>query len=246
MLAKFPQLRVIARTSSFPFKGKDRRRGDDRAGSCGVAHRARRQRAQVRHPRCASPRSSIARHRQLPPLVRDLRSRSSTDIFKVQDEIAAAVVAQLKVRMLGTSLPVTLRQRSARPSLSICGRCNCTGRALTRAWRRQTAVLERLLAVNDRFGPAWQLLLGRAYAERAWVGFVPLHEGYAKARAALQRAIDVDPADAAAISALGSLAQDYDINLPEAARRLKQALLFEPNNQFALRAAGNLAIRAGR
>jgi len=55
-----------------------------------------------------------------------------------------------------------------------------------------SALLERVVAVDDKYGPGWRLL-AQTYSRRAWVGFLPLHEGYAKARAATQRAIDIDP-----------------------------------------------------
>ena len=69
------------------------------------------------------------------------------------------------------------------------------------------------------------------------VGFLPLHEGFAKARAAIQRAIDIDPSDAASIAVLANLSRTYDMNLPETARLLKRALSLSAHDETVLAAA---------
>jgi hypothetical protein len=58
--------------------------------------------------------------------------------------------------------------------------------------KHASALLERVVAVDDKYGPGWRLL-AQVCAAQAWVGFLPLHEGFAKARASIQRAIDIDP-----------------------------------------------------
>ncbi len=97
LLAQVPQLRVIARTSSFSFKGKD----------VDVATIART--LDVGHVLEGSVRKSGNTLRITAQLVRASDSsqlwsqtfdRELTDVFKVQDEIAAAVVAALKVKLL--------------------------------------------------------------------------------------------------------------------------------------------------
>ena len=98
LLAQLPQLRVIARTSSFSFKGK----GTDVATigrTLGAAHVLE-----------GSVRKAGDRLRVTAQLIRTGDSshlwsqtfeRELTDIFQVQDEIAGAVVAQLKLTLLG-------------------------------------------------------------------------------------------------------------------------------------------------
>jgi TolB-like protein len=98
LLAKVPQLRVIARTSSFSFKGKEADIAEI-ATKLGVAHVLE-----------GSVRTSGDKVRITAQLIRTSDSshlwsetydRQLTDIFKVQDEIAAAVVTQLKGTLLG-------------------------------------------------------------------------------------------------------------------------------------------------
>ena len=98
LLAQVPELRVIARTSSFSFKGKD----------VDIAEIARR--LNVANVLEGSVRKSGDTLRITAQLVRASDSshlwsqtydRQMTDVFKVQDEIAAAVVDELKIKLLG-------------------------------------------------------------------------------------------------------------------------------------------------
>ena len=104
LLAQVPELRVIARTSSFSFKGKD----------VDIAEIARR--LNVANVLEGSVRKSGDTLRITAQLVRASDSshlwsqtydRQMTDVFKVQDEIAAAVVAQLKIKLLGAAPKAT-------------------------------------------------------------------------------------------------------------------------------------------
>jgi len=102
LLAQLPQLRVIARTSSFSFKGKDVDAGT-------IAKTLK-----VEHLLEGSVRKSGSTLRITAQLIRASDStqlwsqtfdRELTDIFKVQDEIAVAVVAALKVKLLAGKQP---------------------------------------------------------------------------------------------------------------------------------------------
>lgn len=97
MLSKLPQMRVIARTSSFAFKGKE-------SDTAAIAKTLR-----VAHILTGSVRKSGDRLRISTQLIRaadnaqlwsESYDRQLTDVFIVQDEIAGAVVAALKVKLL--------------------------------------------------------------------------------------------------------------------------------------------------
>ena len=97
LLAQLPQLRVIARTSSFSFKGRD--------VDVGTIARA----LHVANVLEGSVRKSGNTLRITAQLIRASDSthlwsqtydRELTDVFKVQDEIAGAVVSALKVQLL--------------------------------------------------------------------------------------------------------------------------------------------------
>jgi TolB-like protein len=104
LLAQVPELRVIARTSSFSFKDKD----------VGIAEIARR--LNVAHVLEGSVRTSGDKLRITAQLVRASDSshlwsqtydRQMADVFEVQDEIAASVVSELKIKLLGTAPPTS-------------------------------------------------------------------------------------------------------------------------------------------
>ena len=97
VLNKVPELRVIARTSSFAFKGQD----------LPVPEIARR--LNVASVLQGSVRKAGKRVRIAVQLVRatdgaqlwaETYARNLDDIFQVQDEIAAAVVDELKIKLL--------------------------------------------------------------------------------------------------------------------------------------------------
>ena len=110
-LAQIPQLRVIARTSSFSFKGKE----------VDVATIAKA--LNVANVLEGSVRKSANTLRITAQLVRASDSsqlwsqtydRQMTDVFKVQDEIAGDVVAALKVKLLPTQ-ELAKTQRTGNP-----------------------------------------------------------------------------------------------------------------------------------
>jgi TolB-like protein/tetratricopeptide (TPR) repeat protein len=111
-LAQIPQLRVIARTSSFSFKGKE----------VGVAEIARI--LKVGHVLEGSVRKSGNTLRITAQLIRTSDSshlwsntydRDLTDVFKVQDEISREVVAALKLQLLPGKQPDNT-QRTRNPA----------------------------------------------------------------------------------------------------------------------------------
>jgi TolB-like protein/Flp pilus assembly protein TadD len=240
LLAKVPQLRVISRTSSFSFKGKEVDAATI-ARTLGVSHLLE-----------GSVRKSGNQLRISAKLVRASDSsqiwsgtydRSLEDVFKIQDEIAQAVVAQLRVTMLGTSMPESQATNPA--AFADYMRARQLYRSSTKESLEQaSALLERVVASDGKYGPDWRLL-AQVHASRAWVGFLPLHEGFAKARAAIQRAIDIDPSDAATIAVLANLTRSYDMDLPETARLLKRALSLSAQDTAVLGAAGSLAVVTG-
>ncbi len=229
VLAKVPQLRVIARTSSFSFKDKEVDAATI-ARTLGVSHLLEGSvRKSGSHLRISA---KLVRATDGSQLWSETYDRNLEDVFKIQDEIAGAVVAQLKVTMLGTS--VRVNETTNPEAYADYLRARQLYRTSTRESLEQaSALLERVVAVDDQFGPGWRLL-AQTYSRRAWVGFLPLHEGFAKARAAIQRAIDIDPSDAAAIAQLASLSLSYDMNLPETARLLKRALSLSAQDETVL------------
>ena len=97
LLAQLPQLRVIARTSSFAFKGKD----VDVATIGRELHVANILEGSVRKSgNVLRINAKLVRAADRLQLWSQTYNRELTDVFAVQDEIAQAVVAALKVKLL--------------------------------------------------------------------------------------------------------------------------------------------------
>jgi TolB-like protein/Tfp pilus assembly protein PilF len=158
LLAQLPQLRVIARTSSFSFKGRE----------VDVATIART--LNVAHVLEGSVRKSGNTLRITAQLIRASDSthlwsqtydRELTDVFKVQDEIATAVVAALKVQLLsGQAMSNT--HRNAKPeayNLFLLGD-RLRKRGNEQNWRQGIITFRKVIALDPNYAAA--------YAGLAW------------------------------------------------------------------------------
>ena len=240
LLAQVAQLRVIARTSSFSFKGQ----------SVPIEEIARR--LNVSHVLEGSVRKSGNKVRITAQLVRAVDSahvwsatydRSLDDIFAVQDEIAAKVVEQLKIRLLGAS-PVTRATDPAAYALFLQARQ--LARQTTAAGFSQALVLvQRTLDIDPDYAPAWAMksALHSAHADYA---LVPAQTGYTQARAAAEKALALDPGAAVVHVQLGYIARSHDRDLAEAARHFERALALAPADLGTLGSAAKLLRSLGR
>ena len=240
LLAQVPELRVIARTSSFSFKGKD----------VDIAEIARR--LNVANVLEGSVRKSGDTMRITAQLVRASDSshlwsqtydRPMTDIFAVQDEIAAAVVEQLKIKLLAGA-------PKARPTSSAAYeaflKARVVGRQYTRAgFEEAIAVYQRALALDPSYAAAWEGL-AYIYCEQAFSGLRPVDEAIRLAREALTKALAADPEFAPAFARFGWIAVYHDLDWAAAAQHVKHALQLDPTNPDTYGVGAQLARRLGR
>ncbi len=232
-LAQIPQLRVIARTSSFSFKGKE----------VDVATIARA--LNVANVLEGSVRKSGNTLRITAQLVRASDSshlwsqtydRQMTDIFKVQDEIAGDVVAALKVKLLPTQqLPKT--QRTSNPEAY---EHYLLGMDMLRQDRMQTSYLaaaefQKAIALDPNYANAF-VALSNAQALAAEVASSPAQraEGIKQALATVEKAITLAPDLASAYSSRGYLRYSRAWDWQGAAADFKRALALDPNNAALL------------
>ena len=235
LLTRIPQLRVIARTSSFSFKGKE----------VDIAEIARR--LNVAHVLEGSVRKSGNRVRITAQLVRASDSthlwsqtydRTLDDVFAIQDEIAGAVVDQLKIELLGAA-------PSAKPVDSRVYPLLLQARALTsqgaaESYDKAIALYQQVLAIVPDEARAWSGL-GEVYMRQAGSVLRPAIEGRRLARAALERALALDPYDARTHSLFGVLLAATDV--AGAAPHFQKALTLDRNQLDVLRdAAGYLGV----
>src|SRR5262245_35116250 len=234
LLAKIPQLQVTARTSSFAFKGKE----------MGIPEIART--LHVAHVLEGSVRkagNSVRITAQLVKAGTDTHLWSQTydrkldDIFAIQDEIAADVVKQLKVTLLGAAP----KARTTDPeAYALYLQAVQLGRQFTaEAFQQSDALYRKALAIDPRYAPAWYGL-ARNFGNETGQGLLPGKEGFPQTREAAVKAVAIDPQYAPAHAQLGWIALYGDNDLAGAALYLKRALAIDPAALSALTTSATL------
>ena len=240
LLAKIPKLRVISRSSAFSYKGKDVKLAQV-AKELNVAHilegSVRKAGNKVRIT------AQLIEARSDTHLWSNTWDRELDDIFAVQDEIAAAVVEQLKITLLGEA-PKAKEVNPEAYSLFLQGRQ--LRRQNTREGFEQAITLfQQALAIDPNYAAAWEQL-GAVYSSQAGFGMRPLAEGVRLAREAAAKALAIDPDFAPAHGGLGQIAMAFDGDLAAAARHYEHALALEPGNTDIIGGAGTVAANLNR
>ena len=240
LLAKVSELKVIARTSAFSFKGKNE---DVRiiAEKLGVDHILE-----------GSVRKSGDKIRITVQLIKasdgshlwsQTYDRKMDDIFQIQDEIAGAVVKELKVSLLGAK-NISTPQNTEAYNLFLQGNYFASRRGKEN-FETALQYYKQALEIDSNYAPAWVGVAG-VYSSQADYAFIPTTEGYTKARNAVQHALRSDPLLADAYVALSRIYFVYDWDWEAADTSIKKALELDPSNAFGLRLAGRGALALGR
>ena len=242
LLAKIPELQVAARTSSFYYKGKEVKLTE-------IARELH-----VAHVLEGSVRKSGDRVRITAQLIRaadgyqkwsETYDRTQADIFAVQEEIAEAVVKQLKVTLLGTAPKV---QKTSPEAYALFLQARQLARQYTRQGLDQSiALYQQALAIDATYAAAWNGL-AESYVEQANLGLGArsADEGFRLAREAANKALAIDPEYAWPHANLSNIARTYDDDLAVAARHMEQALALDPADPYTWRGAAFLLLGLGR
>jgi TolB-like protein/Tfp pilus assembly protein PilF len=240
LLTRIPQLRVVARTSSFSFKGKD----------VDVAMIARA--LKVANVLEGSIRRAGNKIRINAQLIRASDSsnlwsqsydRDLVDIFAVQDEISAAVVAQLKIKLLGAA-PTAKVVNPEAYALFLQARQLDRQRSAA-SFEQAISLLKQALTIDDNYASAWDLL-GDVYIGQANDGSRPIAEGYRLARESANKALALEPDLASAHARLGRVAMNYDGDMAAAAQHYTEALTLTSDDADIYRSASVFARSLGR
>ncbi len=224
LLAKVPELQVTSRSSAFSYKGKEIKLSQV-AKELGVAHILE-----------GSVRKSGNRLRITAQLI-DARTdkhlwsetydRPLDDIFAVQDEIAAAVVGELKVTLLGAAPKAKTADPKAYALFLQARQLLRQGTAESLA--QSIELNKQALAIDPNLVAAW-IGMARCYVFQANMGARSNDEGYGSARDMLNKALVIDPDSAEAHATLGSVMQALDTDLTSAAKHFERGLALDPAN----------------
>lgn len=241
LLSRVAGLRVVARTSSFSFKGRT-------ASAAEIARELK-----VTHLLEGSVRRSGSRVRITAQLIRASDSshvwsqsfdRDLSDIFAVQDEIAAAVARGLELKLFGGPAPKAQPTDPRAYALYLQGRHFFSLYSAT-GYAQAIPALEGALAIDPGFAPAWGIL-GALYWGQANNSLIPYGEGARKARLASDKALALDPEQAEPMSLLGLLDVIEHRDVARGLQRIQRALELEPHNQRVLSRAASVARQRGR
>ena len=240
LLAKIPELRVISRSSSFAFKGQNLELREI-AKRLGVTHilegSVRKSANQVRIT------AQLVDTRTDSHLWSETWDRTFDDVFFIQDEIAAAVVEQLKVKLLGDP-PVVPQTDPQAYALFLQARY-LNRRGSIDSMRNAINLYEQAVAVDPDYSWAWAGLAS-VYANLAHLNAVPTDEAIDRGRDAIQKALAADPRNAFAWAMLGWLTRVHDRDLRASAAHYEKALALDPEGGASLNGAAVLLWDLGR
>jgi len=240
LLAKIPDLRVISRSSAFSFKGQNLELTEI-ADRLNVAHilegSVRKAGNRVRIT------AQLIEARSDTHLWSETYDRQLDDIFAIQDEIAAMVVEQLKITLLGEAPHV--RETDPEAYALYLQALHLRGLGTAEGPEQAVALYQQALAIDPDYAAAWADL-AIAYINQWALGLLPYDEGYAKSREAVEKALAIDPESARAHAILGGIAMAFDFDLAQAARHLERALQLDPSDPGIIRSAAVLLGNIGR
>ena len=226
-LAHLESLRVVARTSSFAFKG---RHEDIREIG---------QRLQVQNLLEGSVRKADDRLRITAQLI-DVRSgyhlwserydRQLEDVFAIQDEIALAIVDRLKVRLLGDELAAIVK----RPTEDLDAYNSYLqglfhwGKLTPAGYEDSRRCYEEAIRIDPGFASPYSGLAVWYLSQSFWGTLAP-REGLPQARALAEKALALDENESSAHNIIGCILAFLERDLAAGERRLQRAIELGPN-----------------
>jgi adenylate cyclase len=221
-LAKVDGLHVVARTSSFSFKGKN-------ADVSQIA-----QKLNVRNILEGSLRREGNRIRITAQLVNaadashiwsETYERELQGVFAVQDEITRAIVDALKIK-LAVAPPAHAQQNTEAYDLYLQG-LYLSNKSDEEDLRKSLTLFQRALDIDPNFARAWTGIA------KAWLwladAYVRPLEAYPRVKEAALKALALDSRDAEALCYLGETKRILDRDLAGEEADLKRALEIDAN-----------------
>lgn len=241
-LAQNTELKVVARSSSFAFKGKNE---DVRAiaATLGVTNLLQ-----------GSVRKSGDRLRITAQLIRatdgvllwsETYDRKLDDIFKLQDEISTMVAKALDVALNttpGTDALPAVKETANLEAYNLMLQGNYY------YWRgnkgdeaKAVDFFQQALAKDPQYAQAWAKL-ARVYVWQGFIGDLAADAAIVKSRGAAEHALAIDPNSAEAYYARGNMHRLLAGDWASALSDYERALALDPNGQVGVGAQSNLLI----
>jgi TolB-like protein/Flp pilus assembly protein TadD len=227
-LARIKELKVAGRTSSFAFKGEqqDLRQIGDTLG--------------VEHILEGSVRKFGNTVRITAQLIQvddgfhlwsDTYDRELDNVFEIQDEIATAILLQLKATLLDGEVPVvaTPRANSQAYDLYLLAKQRMYERSRP-TLEDAAAKLDQAIAIDSGYAPAYaQRGITALLLADDQYGTLPRDQSQTQSKLYLDQALRLDPQQPEALAGLGLYYSNEPGHTQEAIDALEQALAINPN-----------------
>ena len=229
-LVHVERLRVIARTSSFAFKGKSE---DIREIGTKLA---------VQNLLEGSVRRAGNRLRITAQLINvadgshlwsEHFDRKLEDIFAIQDEIALAVAENLRVKLLREERAAIVRRRTTDVEANnafLKGR-HYWSSFTPEGFARSREYFAEAIEIDPGFATAYAMMAGWHMSQSMW-GDVPPGETVSIARSLAEKALAIDEGNAHALAVMGGLRGMYEADGEVGVRLLRQSVALAPNDAF--------------
>ncbi len=227
-LARVKDLKVAGRTSSFAFKGRNedlRTIGE----ALGVSHilegSVRKAGSQVRIT------AQLVKADDGYHLWSETYDRELTDIFAIQDEIAAEILDQLKAQLLDNERQGLVSQRTDSEvyDLYLLARQRLASRT-PQSIESAAEILDRAIAKDPTYAPAYaQRGIAEMFLANDSYGTIPRAEAYAQGKRYVDIALELNPHLAEAWAGLGLYHVNQPVEFEQASIALEKALSINPN-----------------
>lgn len=239
LLAKIPELKVISRTSSFSYKGKNTTvtKIAKELNVSYILEGSIRKAGNMVRITAQLIRASDGFHEWSHTYDRDMDG-----IFKIQDDIAGEVSKQLQLSLLGEQ-DLTKPINTDAYNLYLQA-VHLVHQNTKEAYIKAEEKIKEALAIDENYATAW-LQLAQIYDTGVYNFSVrEPNEGIPLGLEAVKKAIELDPSSAEAYCTLSSL-QELSWDFDASAKNMEKALQMDPNNSVivgtaALMCFGNL------
>jgi serine/threonine-protein kinase len=226
-LTRVEGLRVVARTSAFSFKGKNQDMRDiGRALSVGVLLEGSVRKAGNKLRITAQLiNASDGYH-----LWSERFDREMEDVFAIQDEITLSIVDKLKITLLGEEKAALVKRYTddvEAYNLYLKGRFFWNKRTET-GYLKGLEYFRQAIDKDPRYAVPYAGIAD-CYDLLGWYGYLAPQEAFPRARAAAEKALELDGTLAEAHASMGWISVNWDWEWATAEREYKRALELNPS-----------------
>jgi pentatricopeptide repeat protein len=223
-LSQLPQMRVIARTTSFRFRGSavnPQSIGKELDVGALLTGKI------TQLGKTVVVQADLIDTRNGTELWGDHYSRSTSDVLAIQDDIAAEIARSLRARFSREQISRGQTKDAEAYQLYLKGRFEVSKRT-AEGIRRAIDLFEQAIRRDPNYPLAYASLAVTYLSLEIWAGVKP-GDAYPKAKTAALKALQLDDGLAEAHSALGVVFHQFDFNWNAAEQEYRRAITLSPS-----------------